>query len=230
MNEKKVSRRDFLRLGTLAAASGALAACAPSTPEVIREQVEVTRIVEKEGETVVETVIEEVMVTAVPAPEEMVEITFMGWGGTEEDEGVRAAIRVFEGAEPNIKVTWLHTPDAYSEKMLAMVAAGTPPDTAFIRNQDYIRKSSAAHTKGAGTASVAAGRGVISTSTRISLTRRASSRPATTPMRPGIGTISSRWPASSRWMSTATTPGIAASIRTTQNDGASTGRNGGCIT
>ena len=138
MNKKNVSRRDFLRLGALAAAGGALAACAPSTPEVIREQVEVTRIVEREGETIVETIVEEVIVTAEPGPEEVVEITFMGWGGVEEDEGVRAAVRVFEGAEPNIKVTWLHTPENYSEKMLAMVAAGTPPDTAFIRNQDYI--------------------------------------------------------------------------------------------
>jgi multiple sugar transport system substrate-binding protein len=141
MNEKKVSRRDFLRLTTVAAAGGALAACAPSTPEVIREEVpvevEVTRIVEKEGETVVETVIEEVMVTVEPAPEEMVEITFMGWGATEEDEGVRAAIRTFEGAEPNIKVTWLHTPDNYGEKVLAMLAAGTPPDTAFVGSGGY---------------------------------------------------------------------------------------------
>jgi multiple sugar transport system substrate-binding protein len=136
MNEKNVSRRDFLRLGTLAAASGALAACAPSTPEVIREEVEVTRMVA--GTPVVETIIEEVIVTAVPAPEEVVEITFMGWGGTEEDEGVRSAVTVFEGAEPNIKVTWLHTPENYSEKMLSMVAAGTPPDTAFVRNQDFI--------------------------------------------------------------------------------------------
>ena len=50
--EHKVSRRDFLRLSALAAAGAAIAGCGPTpTPEVIREQVEVTRIVE--GETVV---------------------------------------------------------------------------------------------------------------------------------------------------------------------------------
>jgi multiple sugar transport system substrate-binding protein len=66
-----------------------------------------------------------------------VEITFMGWGATEEDTGVRSAITVFQGAEPNIKVTWLHTPENYGQKMLAMVAAGTPPDTAFVGSSDY---------------------------------------------------------------------------------------------
>jgi multiple sugar transport system substrate-binding protein len=134
MTQKNLSRRDFLRLSTLAAAGAALAAC---QPEVVKETVEVEVPVEVPVEQTVE-VEKTVVVQATPAPEEVVEITFMGWGGVEEDEGVRAAITVFEGAEPNIKVTWLHTPENYSEKMLAMVAAGTPPDTAFVRNQDYI--------------------------------------------------------------------------------------------
>jgi multiple sugar transport system substrate-binding protein len=130
MSHKRLNRRDFLRLGALTTAGTVLAACAPApTPEVVE------KVVTKEVEKVVK---ETVVVQATPAPEEVVEITFMGWGGPEEDEGVRAAITVFQGAEPNIKVTWLHTPETYSEKMLAMVAAGTPPDTAFIRNQDYI--------------------------------------------------------------------------------------------
>jgi multiple sugar transport system substrate-binding protein len=68
---------------------------------------------------------------------DVVEITFMGWGGTEEDEGVRAAIEVFQGEEPGIQVTWLHTPDNYGEKFLANIAAGNPPDTAFVGSDIY---------------------------------------------------------------------------------------------
>ena len=69
MKRQKLSRRDFLRMSALTAAGAVLAGCGPApTPEVIKEQVEVTRIVEKEGETVVETVIEEVVVTATPPP------------------------------------------------------------------------------------------------------------------------------------------------------------------
>lgn len=130
MNQQSLSRRDFLRLGALTAAGAALAGCQAPTPQVIRETVEVA--VEKTVE-----VEKTVVVQATPAPEEVVEITFMGWGATEEDEGVRSAITVFQGAEPNIKVTWLHTPENYQQKMLAMVAAGTPPDTAFVDSGNY---------------------------------------------------------------------------------------------
>jgi multiple sugar transport system substrate-binding protein len=132
VTQKTFSRRDFLRLSALTTAGVALAGCCPppTTEKIIiteaGKEVEVTREIEKE-----------VVIQATPVPEETVEITFMGWGGTEEDEGVRSAITVFEGAEPNIKVNWLHTPENYAQKMLAMVAAGTPPDTAFIGGPDY---------------------------------------------------------------------------------------------
>jgi peptide/nickel transport system substrate-binding protein len=71
-NKKTLSRRDFLRGAALTATAVVAGACTTPTPEVIKEvvkeEVEVTRIVE--GETVVETVIEEreVVVTATPEP------------------------------------------------------------------------------------------------------------------------------------------------------------------
>jgi multiple sugar transport system substrate-binding protein len=139
MSQKKLSRRQMLKGLGLAAVGAAAAACQPKTV-VVKETVKETVIVEGTPVVVekeVTKVVKETVVVA-PAPEEVVEITFMGWGATEEDEGVRAAIRVFEGAEPNIKVTWLHTPDNYGEKMLAMIAAGTPPDTAFNGSGGYL--------------------------------------------------------------------------------------------
>jgi multiple sugar transport system substrate-binding protein len=60
-----------------------------------------------------------------------VTITFTGWGGTEEDEGVKAAVKYFQDQTPDIKVNWIQIPENYPEKIMAMVAAGTPPDTAF---------------------------------------------------------------------------------------------------
>lgn len=66
-------------------------------------------------------------------------ITFGGWGGIAEDEGVLAAIEVFEAENPDLNVEWQHTPSAseYSRVTLTNIAAGTAPDTSFIRSDDY---------------------------------------------------------------------------------------------
>ncbi|MBN1977634.1 MAG: twin-arginine translocation signal domain-containing protein, partial [Anaerolineae bacterium] len=63
MQKKRITRREFLQGAALAATVAAASACCPTpTPEV--EEVEVTRVVEKEGEKVVEQVI----VTTTPVP------------------------------------------------------------------------------------------------------------------------------------------------------------------
>ncbi len=66
-------------------------------------------------------------------------IAFGGWGGIAEDEGVKEAITVFMEENPDIAVQWQHTPSAseYSRVTLTNIAAGTAPDTSFIRSDDY---------------------------------------------------------------------------------------------
>ena len=59
-------RKSILLTLSLLVISSLMAACAAPTPEVITQEVEVTRVVE--GETV--TVVEEVVVTATPVPVE----------------------------------------------------------------------------------------------------------------------------------------------------------------
>src|SRR5690606_5266105 len=46
-------------------------------------------------------------------------------------------IAQFESEQDAVKVTWLHTPENYLEKLLTDIAAGTPPDTAFVGGGDY---------------------------------------------------------------------------------------------
>jgi len=107
----RMSRREFLRLSSVSLAAMTVAACAPpAAPQPAAPKEE-----------------------APPAAKE-VTISFMGWGGPEEDEGIRAGIEKFQQENPGIKVTWLHTPESYVEKLLANIAAGTPPDTAFIND------------------------------------------------------------------------------------------------
>ncbi len=71
--------------------------------------------------------------------QDMTTISFGGWGGVAEDEGVKQAIAVFMEENPDIAVEWQHTPDAseYSRVTLTNIAAGTAPDTSFIRSDDY---------------------------------------------------------------------------------------------
>ena len=66
-------------------------------------------------------------------------IVFGGWGATAEDEGVQAAIEVFESENPNITVEWQITPAAgdYMQVLFTNFAAGVAPDTSFIVANDY---------------------------------------------------------------------------------------------
>ncbi len=68
-------RKSILFTVSLLVALSLMTACTTPTPEIIKEEVEVTRIVEVAGTPVVETVIEEreVVVTATPPPVEKVE-------------------------------------------------------------------------------------------------------------------------------------------------------------
>jgi multiple sugar transport system substrate-binding protein len=106
---KRLSRRNFLQL------SGASAALAASSLPLHR------------------------LYAASPRRQDAVNITFGGWGGTAEDEGVQAAIEVFQEENPGITVTWQHTPDAadFSLQLVTDIAAGTAPDTGFVESNYY---------------------------------------------------------------------------------------------
>lgn len=66
-------------------------------------------------------------------------ISFGGWGGVAEDEGVKAAIEAFHAEQNAIRVEWQHTPDAgeFGRVLLTNLAAGTAPDTSFILSDQY---------------------------------------------------------------------------------------------
>lgn len=112
MSKRPLSRRQFLQMSAVGTAGAILAACAPAATQAPATKEETPKEEAPKAETVT--------------------ITFMGWGATEEDEGVKAAIKQFESEQSEVKVTWLHTPEQYAEKFLANIAAGTPSDTAFV--------------------------------------------------------------------------------------------------
>jgi multiple sugar transport system substrate-binding protein len=118
--KQNMSRRDFIKIASLVGGAGILAACTAKQTTEAPKATEASKPAEEKAPT--------------PPPAEAVTITFTGWGGTEENDGVVAAVKYFEEQTPGIKVNWIQIPENYAEKTLAMVAAGTPPDTAFISN------------------------------------------------------------------------------------------------
>lgn len=110
MSKLSLSRRQFLKLG------GVTGAAFAST---------IARLDTAFAEAVVQR-------------QDTVTISFAGWGQTAEQDGVLAAIAVFQEENPGIVVEWRHTPDVdFSTVFLANIAAGTPPDTSFIGSGDF---------------------------------------------------------------------------------------------
>lgn len=121
MEAKKLSRREFLRLGAMAAAATALAGCCPTpTPETIV----VTEIIEGTPVEIEKTVIVEA--TVAPATEVSLQplegtvVVMYPRNELSEDEQAQ-----FEADNPGITIDFVQD-DA--TRRTAMFAAGTPPD------------------------------------------------------------------------------------------------------
>jgi multiple sugar transport system substrate-binding protein len=129
----------------LTGAGAALAACAPAEPEVVKEIVKETVIVEGESVEVtreVEVVSEvEKVVTATPEMVEQVTIRF--WNGDPADYqiGYNTLVDGFHAIQDAIMVDSVNIPENIDEKMLAAIAADDGPDcwmAAFNMSADTV--------------------------------------------------------------------------------------------
>jgi multiple sugar transport system substrate-binding protein len=152
---KRLTRRDFLRVAAAAGSGALLAACAPKTvivetekvvekvvTQVVKETVKETvvvegtpQIVEKEITRIVE---KEVEVTPEPTPmgEPVTIKFFVGWGtGNAPEHMVMQELlaQTFNDQHPNITMEYVREPWTEGHpKWFTMIAAGTPPDGAFL--------------------------------------------------------------------------------------------------
>lgn len=123
MKGKKLSRRDFIRMSALAAAGAAVASCAPQAAEP--EQVEVTVVVEKEGETVV--------VTATPPPEEQVPIHATSQMVTDTwNNSLDRAKERLPNIDLRVSETIMDTWSEYADKVITQIAGGDQLDVIMI--------------------------------------------------------------------------------------------------
>jgi multiple sugar transport system substrate-binding protein len=129
---KRVSRRQFLQGLALAGGSAVLAACAPSEPEVVREEVVVKETVVVEGES--EVVEVEKVVTATAPPEEPVDIVATSQMAIDTwDNSVERAIDRL----PNINLTVTQTGmpggwSGYADQVITQIAGGEQLDVIMI--------------------------------------------------------------------------------------------------
>lgn len=127
MNEKRLSRRDFLRMSALTAAGAALAGCARATPTVTKEPTKPPP---------------EPTATTAPAPPEPVTITYWTfWGGFEDMLDEWKATEAYKKAFDDNNLVLDMRSDVPRETILANIAAGTPPDVGCTADYlDYMSR------------------------------------------------------------------------------------------
>jgi multiple sugar transport system substrate-binding protein len=108
MEKKKVSRRDFLRIASVAAVGAAFAGCSPAKPTAVTTGGDVTQ--------------------AVPVTQGQVTLRMWHWDSFLQ-EGYKQVLEKFTEKNPNIKVNFeLTAYGEYSQKVAASIAGGAPPD------------------------------------------------------------------------------------------------------
>ncbi len=113
--QKEISRRSFLQWAGMGVTAAYLAACTPAAPAASTA-----------GSAVAE-----------PGSAEATEIVLTHWGGEAEASYMLETADRFMETEPGIKVEVIHFPDNYDEKLLTMIAGGTPPDVQMTLRFTY---------------------------------------------------------------------------------------------
>jgi multiple sugar transport system substrate-binding protein len=133
MDGQRLSRRRFLTVAGVGASSLALAACAP---QVVTQQVEVTREVEKEVQVEVTREVEkevekEVQVEVTAAAEaKTLSVLWGNWGEVFNNLMMEIG-KSYTEQNPNVTLEWEFA-DQWMEKLLTSVAGGTPPDVTYV--------------------------------------------------------------------------------------------------
>jgi multiple sugar transport system substrate-binding protein/raffinose/stachyose/melibiose transport system substrate-binding protein len=129
-------KNTFVLFSLLIVASMVLGSCAPAaTPETIVETVIVTEVVEKEGETIIETQVVEVEVTKeveveVEVPVDKEKVIYNSYMSDPDPRAAdAAAVEMYMEANPNVDV--IHSTVAhedFKQAIRAYLTASTPPD------------------------------------------------------------------------------------------------------
>ncbi|MBK8020889.1 MAG: extracellular solute-binding protein [Chloroflexi bacterium] len=73
----------------------------------------------------------------VVSAQEPVQLTFVGWGGPEEIEVFTQLTETFNANNDDVQIIYEHIPGDYATALNTRVAAGTPPDIAYIPDGNF---------------------------------------------------------------------------------------------
>lgn len=133
MQKKRLSRRDFLRLGGLTTAGVVLAGCGPTTTPTPETIIQTQIVKETEIVTEKEVVKETVEVPVAAATTEPITLTLWHhWGGDREPLLVKACDD-FSARNPGVSVELTLIPwERKEETLLTAIAAGNAPDVLHL--------------------------------------------------------------------------------------------------
>jgi len=134
VERRSLSRRGFLRLGSLGGAAVVLAACAPKVVEVtkiVKEVVKETviiegtpQVVEKEVTRVVKEEVTKIVVQK--------EVKFVNIWTEKDTPFIVKLLEEFDETHPDLKLTIIQTTNAEAaQKLQTLIAAGMPPDAGY---------------------------------------------------------------------------------------------------
>lgn len=114
--ERKLSRRDFLKLGAMGAAASFLASCSPQA-----------------------TATTEVMATDVPS-KEPVTLDFLAWGDPADEPAWTRLVQMYTERNPLVTINYtpIADPNAnFYPKLQTSIAGGTPPDISSFQGWEW---------------------------------------------------------------------------------------------
>lgn len=133
MDEKKLSRRQFLRLAVTAAAGSAVAACAPAAPPAAAPP---TAAPAAAATAVPAKPAEQKPATQPPAAATK-KVSFTTWGSIGEVQLNKDIAEAFKKDNPGTDVEIIHVPDQYFPKLLISIASGTAPDVWYLGADNF---------------------------------------------------------------------------------------------
>jgi multiple sugar transport system substrate-binding protein len=124
--EKKLSRRDFLKLGAMGTAAAVVAGCAPAATDA-------------PAPAATEAAAPEAVATAVP-PKEPVTLDFQAWGDNADLPAWEKLVAMYKERNPNVTINYSPVADPnvnFYQQLQTSIAGGTPPDVASFQGWEW---------------------------------------------------------------------------------------------